>query len=485
MDPDDPTSIIFKKIRTLEPDNAPKLIGYFLLQDMEQTDLIRIAFGPDTLLQTFCRQAKSFLGLSSKPISIHHHHQPLSESSPSNGFLDFSRNPNPNFDSTPFRDGSSLLFSSSSGDEPPLSEHHLSFLNYEDPSANDACLKPGFGGGDGYQFPQTGLVDCFGLSGGYVCLQREEMVRMKLAQQQRMAQFMALRQGEESGYCYSPSRHERDDSVSRQIYLTFPSESSFTDEDVSSYFSDFGTVEDVRIPYQQQRMYGFVTFANAETVRIILARGNPHFICDSRVLVKPYKEKGKILQNKRQQQQLQQLMERGNYSPSSSPCGLDLYECHLGPRMFSSNTREMMRRKAEQQADLQLAIEEELQRRRLLNLQLPERENESIHHLQRSLSIGSPSHLPPRFSRSLLFQPESSMEETTEGDSDRGESHLHLVANSNNERGYSNDFYNRQEASLENTLPDSLFGSPRKSEETRQTEPDTKQSKASSSDQSA
>lgn len=60
--------------------------------------------------------------------------------------------------------------------------------------------------------------------------------------------------------------------------------------------SNFGTVNDVRIPYQQQRMYGFVTFANAETVRIILARGNPHFICDSRVLVKPYKEKGKILQ---------------------------------------------------------------------------------------------------------------------------------------------------------------------------------------------
>ncbi|CDY49805.1 BnaC06g04640D [Brassica napus] len=110
-----------------------------------------------------------------------------------------------------------------------------------------------------------------------------------------------------------------------QIYLTFPSETSFTDEDVSYYFSDFGTVEDVRIPYQQQRMYGFVTFSNAETVRIILARGNPHFICDSRVLVKPYKEKGKILQNK-----WQQLMERGSYSASSSPSGMDLYECHLG-----------------------------------------------------------------------------------------------------------------------------------------------------------
>lgn len=203
-------------------------------------------------------------------------------------------------------------------------------------------------------------------------------MRMKLAQQKSMvaAQFMAAcgspmlhrhgsgHFGEECGNYFSQGRHEREDSVSKQIYLTFPSESSFTDEDVSTYFRDFGLVDDVRIPYQQQRMYGFVTFAKAETVRTILARGNPHFICDSRVLVKPYKEKGKILQNRRQQQQLHELLERGNYSPSSSPSGKDsreLYECRLGPRMFSKKTQEMLRRKTEQ-ADLQHAIEVELQR---------------------------------------------------------------------------------------------------------------------------
>lgn len=54
-------------------------------------------------------------------------------------------------------------------------------------------------------------------------------------------------------------------------------------------------MQDVRIPYQQKRMFGFVSFAHSETVKVVLARGNPHFICDSRVLVKPYKEKGKIL----------------------------------------------------------------------------------------------------------------------------------------------------------------------------------------------
>ncbi|KAF2592569.1 hypothetical protein F2Q70_00042755 [Brassica cretica] len=66
------------------------------------------------------------------------------------------------------------------------------------------------------------------------------------------------------------------------------------------------------------------------------------------------------------------------------------------------------------------------------------------------------------------------MEETTEGDSDRGESHLHLVPNNNKVCGYSNEFHKRQETSPENTLPDSLFGFPIKSEEALQTESDTK-----------
>lgn len=81
---------------------------------------------------------------------------------------------------------------------------------------------------------------------------------------------------------------------SRQIYLTFPAESTFTEEDVSNYFDSFGPVQDVRIPCQQKRMFGFVTFASADTVRMILSRGNPHFVCGARVLVKPYREKSKL-----------------------------------------------------------------------------------------------------------------------------------------------------------------------------------------------
>lgn len=60
------------------------------------------------------------------------------------------------------------------------------------------------------------------------------------------------------------------------------------------FFSSFGPVEDVRIPCQQKRMFGFVTFVSADTVKMILSRGNPHYVCGARVLVKPYREKSKL-----------------------------------------------------------------------------------------------------------------------------------------------------------------------------------------------
>lgn len=60
-------------------------------------------------------------------------------------------------------------------------------------------------------------------------------------------------------------------------------------------FSNFGAVQDVRIPCQLRRMFGFVTFASADTVKLILSKGNPHFICGARVLVKPYREKPKLV----------------------------------------------------------------------------------------------------------------------------------------------------------------------------------------------
>ncbi|KAI3828085.1 hypothetical protein L1987_02182 [Smallanthus sonchifolius] len=94
---------------------------------------------------------------------------------------------------------------------------------------------------------------------------------------------------------YSGDRNEQGGIVagSRQIYLTFPAESTFTVQDVSNYFKKFGPVHDVRIPCQQKRMFGFVTFVFGETVKVILNKANPHFVCGARVLVKPYREKSR------------------------------------------------------------------------------------------------------------------------------------------------------------------------------------------------
>lgn len=89
-------------------------------------------------------------------------------------------------------------------------------------------------------------------------------------------------------------------SGSRQIYLTFPAESTFTEEDVADYFDTFGPVQDVRMPCQQKRMFGFVTFFTADTVKMVLSTRNPHYVCGARVLVKPYREKPKLSERKHQ-----------------------------------------------------------------------------------------------------------------------------------------------------------------------------------------
>ncbi|AQL10378.1 Zinc finger CCCH domain-containing protein 54 [Zea mays] len=88
-------------------------------------------------------------------------------------------------------------------------------------------------------------------------------------------------------------------SSSHQVYLTFPSESTFMEEDVANYFGLYGSVRDVRIPWQEKRMFGFVSFHNPETVNTILTMRIPHFIGESRVLVKRYIEKSKCIERYR------------------------------------------------------------------------------------------------------------------------------------------------------------------------------------------
>ncbi|ONK62783.1 uncharacterized protein A4U43_C07F8090 [Asparagus officinalis] len=129
-------------------------------------------------------------------------------------------------------------------------------------------------------------------------------------------------------------------------------------------------------------MFGFVTFVYPETVKLILAKGNPHFVCDARVLVKPYKEKGKVPDKYRKQLQ----PERFDFSGCNSPTGLDsrdpfdLQQLANARMLYNGNNQEMLlRRKLEEQqaaAELQQAIE--MQGRRFMGLQLLDIKNRSL-----------------------------------------------------------------------------------------------------------
>ncbi|KAF5471172.1 hypothetical protein F2P56_011630 [Juglans regia] len=634
MDPLEATNVVLSKIKVLEPENASKILGYLLIQDLGENDLIRLALGSESYLQALILKAKTHLGLPSNlsstpstpsspsplnPIARPANANPFSHSSPRlpNGF-DFLKNPSSpssnswllsGLPSNPISPKSSPLlsydniragslplrsfsynkngFESGSGtntdlmDEQQLSDC-LSFLNDSSSSSKtedllDRRLELGHGVHNWVQSGNNGEAHlhrrsysasevCFeseepGLGTGYKpCLYfargfckngsnckfvhggfadsvdgppghsvgspskfeelelHEEMMRLKAAQQQRLAaqqflagvsspqsaynkymNFLLQQQNEpqraaatfmmgEDFYKFGRCRPERNDflamaslekvnAASRQIYLTFPADSSFKDEDVSEYFSKFGPVQDVRIPYQQKRMFGFVTFVYPETVKLILAKGNPHFICDSRVLVKPYKEKGKI-PDKRQQHQQQQQLERGEFSPCLSPSGLDSRESYdpLGARMFCNTQEMLLRRKLEEQAEVKQAIE--LQGRRLINLQLPDLD-ERINHHQRSLSVGSPVLLNPQLhaniNRSVILPSKNINQEIAEGQGDNlaaaAENLLQQEANlaciPDNGSANSIESFHAEEfdlhKSVEQVLPDSLLPSPNKS----------------------
>ncbi|CAD5315241.1 unnamed protein product [Arabidopsis thaliana] len=402
MQPGDAIATIIKRILTLEPEHALKIIGYILFQDFGHTELIRLAFCP----------------------ALHY------KSSPRNEFLDFSRNPYPLY--------------------PSLTGNTLGYYpNFHDGSSQQQQWSNHFPiprfWVPGYQFPPGGLAlppSVFGPPSERISPNQQQ--RMIATHGSPVSNIQGSGQfGIEGGFG-SPSEQQR--MIAPQFMGDFGSRMSnisFTDQHVSTYFGNFGPVLSVRIPNQKEQVYGFVSFANAETVTTILDQENPHLIGESPV----------------NRQQLQQVLVGENLFLS----GMDPKErCRVGPRRFRNETHEMLQRNTEQ-ADPQQAIEVEDQIRRLSNLQLPGMENKSIHHHQPSPSIGSHAHFPSQ---------------VREGGSGTGEKDLEQVETSNEE-------HQGQEKSLENTLPDSSFGSTKESGETRQTESDIEETKKASLDQSA
>ncbi|KAM0953856.1 putative transcription factor C3H family [Dioscorea sansibarensis] len=384
MDANEATRVVFSRIQTLDPENASKIMGFLLIQDNGDKEMIRLAFGPETLLHSIILKARKELGLL---------------------------NPNPSSpSSSPF-----LLTRQSSGHQPwdfiddlqlhdqfpflaePSAGHHP-YRRSCSPAADAAdlgwrpCLYYARGyckNGNGCKF-QHGLLEEMKMDAMVEQHCRELLLRTKaqipppppppsfpysptspLPPSRSALEALIMGAGSEEAFKFT-GRYRSDYAAmaspsARQIYLTFPADSTFKEEDVSNYFSMYGPVQDVRIPYQQKRMFGFVTFVYPETVRLILAKGNPHFVCDARVLVKPYKEKGKVPDKFRRQQQ---QSERGDFSGCTTPTAIEL---QLGARMLFSNSNQeiLLRRKLEEQQqalELQQAIE--LQRRQFMGLQL-------------------------------------------------------------------------------------------------------------------
>ncbi|CAL0329360.1 unnamed protein product [Lupinus luteus] len=349
------TNVVISRIKNLaEPENASKIIGHILV-NFQDIELIRLASSSDFVLHNLILRVKTFMGLSSSVLSSPnpiHLPMPRPRLVAANPFSRFSGNQpslpgiannpiSPKFGSFVSPDHGSVSKSRLSprvimGGECDFDEElmreYLSLVRNVD-LVDPKQLELGHGGGDAHFRRSSSIGDvCIGSEriGYKPCLyfakgfckngknckflhsdltnsvspfvgsptrfegleHREEFTRQQQNDSRRAEFYKFGRRSSERNESLAMSAAGKHNPSSRQIYLTFPSESTFKDQDVSEYFSTFGPVQDVRIPYQQKRMFGFVTFVHPETVRLILSKRNPHFICDSRVLVKPYKEKG-------------------------------------------------------------------------------------------------------------------------------------------------------------------------------------------------
>ncbi|OEL13807.1 Zinc finger CCCH domain-containing protein 22 [Dichanthelium oligosanthes] len=437
MDTWEATKVVFDRVRALDPDNASKIMGLLLIQDNSVKDLIRLAFGPEHLLHAVVASARA--ELDAKPASppspvlgpLQTGH-PWGLTTPGGGGGDHQSPFAADHDA-----GADAFYPEDYDCWSPADGGHRRSFSLGDEAAAAGAWRPCMYFARGFCKNGSSCRFLHGLPEDDAAAAEREMVVMRakaLAAAARPQQLMA------SAFPFSPSppkgvslnsllqqqkepqraaaaaamllgggedmhrfpvrspRMDRGGLISspaaRQIYLTFPADSTFSEEDVSNYFSMYGPVQDVRIPYQQKRMFGFVTFVYAETVKAILSKGNPHFVCDARVLVKPYKEKGNVPDRFRKLQH----PHHGDFAGCTSPTGLldsrdpfDLSQPQIGPRMMYGNIANheaFLRRKIEEQqqvAELQQAIE--LEGRRFMGLQLLDLTSRG-HHL--GSSVGSP-----------------------------------------------------------------------------------------------
>ncbi|KAJ0452002.1 putative RNA recognition motif domain, nucleotide-binding alpha-beta plait domain superfamily [Helianthus annuus] len=455
MDTIEATKMVMSRIKTIDPQDASKIMGYLLIQHPSEHEIIRLAFGPENFLLSVIKQAKSFLDISSNTssapsFSSHFYHQTTPQIViPNMGYNDdvkwcrpcmcFARGfcKNRNFCES-FHGEMCLGLCSHTAD-------------FEDSTGVNVCGFDDFLRIKAMQEQEQRVVAM--AAGGYYpfCFNKCINFFNEIPRSPPEAASLMMKENSLKFGRFRPDRHDlaamglwNSCSSSRQIYLTFSADSTFKDEDVSNYFSTFGPVQDVRIPYQQKRMFGFVSFVLAETVKSVLAKGNPHFVCDSHVLVKPYKEKGTIPFKKHQRQ-----IARGDFSAFESAEPFD--HIPFGARMFNHDAR--LRRNLAGQDECQQTID--IQERKLMNMRLT-----TEHQLQRSLSQSqmNPSlvHVNSLNACGEEIYASDTQELLTES-SDSKEVNIKEI-NIRNSSG--NGSYIHE--SVEHILPDNLFASPTK-----------------------
>ncbi|KAL2239952.1 UNVERIFIED_CONTAM: Zinc finger CCCH domain-containing protein 55 [Sesamum indicum] len=532
MDAYEATKLVMTRIQSLDPENATRIMGYILIQDRGEEEMIRLAFGPESLLLSLINQAKAYLGLPSNtpsPKPLTPLASPISPNSPfpqtsprilipnNNGFhlgnpssTSYPRNSPRPVSYAAVLNGSTTCSNSDSSNGPGSPSLHFyggndfgdEFLNGGGPvqrqvqdqlpflddsvvdpimspsgrsdslmfpygedlnsipsphphpfhrgdcSVNDAAflsnLEEVGGGGSGFgwrpcmyfargfckngsscKFLHSDIGGGEAIEVGSPSSMFDEFLRMKALQQQQQQQRFALMSprghhpfpyNKRMSFLNENLRHDYSSMglaagaspSSRQIYLTFPADSTFKEEDVSSYF-------------------------------------------------------------RKQLQQQHQHLERGEYSPCLSPSGIDsreLFDLPIGSRMFLS-TQEMLRRRLEQETF-------ELQSRRMMSLQLMELRNQ--HHNNHFLP-GLPAGVPvssPRSSELLMSQNFIASSDATNQDSVQADNEKLLleetkkstttsnITDGNWHQNVDDDDSYLPKSSLEHILPDNLFASPTK-----------------------
>lgn len=69
MDSYEATRMVFSRIQNLDPENSSKIMGYLLIQDHGEKEMIRLAFGPEALIHSLIAKAKTHLGIPSNTSS--------------------------------------------------------------------------------------------------------------------------------------------------------------------------------------------------------------------------------------------------------------------------------------------------------------------------------------------------------------------------------------------------------------------------------